>query len=168
MKDCPNPHSHRITKNKWNVHKSNILGVILLGDGTCKYVLKCPQCKRHLGDPTKKIAREMMRRGYRPVIIRTYEPISYPPCAYRDCPNPGIDRHHWAPRNVFGDADCDNWPVSYLCKDHHRHWHAEMDGYRRNATRPEHIKAKDESSEWMYPGSLRLAENPWRLAEVNE
>jgi hypothetical protein len=145
MNPCANPHSHKITKTKWNIHPSNILGVIIQGDGSRKYVLKCPECQRHLGTPTKSIAAEMIRRGYQPVVIRVRPPINYKPCSYRDCPKPGIDMHHWAPRNVFGYWDCDNWPVSYLCKDHHREWHARMDGYRRNAKRPEQIEAQDQT-----------------------
>jgi hypothetical protein len=122
-----------------------------------------------LGSPTKKIAAELIRRGYEHVVIRVNPPTDYRPCSYRDCQNPGIDMHHWAPRNTFGYWDCDNWPVSYLCKDHHRQWHAQMDGYRRNAKRPPHIEAQDEvfdtRSGWaddflQWFRSRRLAESP--------
>jgi len=168
MKDCPNPHSHQISKTKWNVHPSNILGVIVQCNGIRKYVLKCQECHRSLGTPTKAIAAEMIRRGYEPVILRVNPPTDYNPCSYRDCPEPGIDMHHWAPRNVFGCWDCDNWPVSYLCKDHHREWHTRMDGYRRNAKRSEEIEAQDranDSSDWEmgFIRSRRLASSPPEL-----
>jgi hypothetical protein len=112
----------------------------------------------------------MINRGYQPVVIRVRPAINYKPCAYRDCLNPGIDMHHWAPRNVFGYWDCDNWPVSYLCKDHHREWHARMDGYRRNKKRPEEVETQDRDldtrSGWYDDLALerlqsrRLAETP--------
>lgn len=165
MNKCSNPHSHQITKSKWNIHPSNILGVVIQANGVRKYVLKCPECRGSLGTPTKAIAAEMIRRGYEPVVLRVNPPIQYNPCAYRDCPQPGIDMHHWAPRNVFGCWDCDNWPVSYLCKNHHKEWHNRMDGYRRNAKRPEAIQEHDRvldstgGSEWIFQ-SRKLAESP--------
>lgn len=144
---CANPHSQQITKYHWRVHRSNMLGVIIQADGRRKYVIRCPECDLNLGTPTHAIADELIRRGYSPVIIRINSPSNYSPCAYRDCGNPGIDRHHWAPRNVFGIWDCDNWPVSFLCKDHHREWHNRMDGYQRNAKRPDTVAARDESND---------------------
>jgi hypothetical protein len=44
---------------------------------------------------------------------------SVPPC--ERCGKAGSERHHWAPRSLFEDAD--KWPTSYLCGRHHRQWH---------------------------------------------
>jgi hypothetical protein len=45
-------------------------------------------------------------------------------CGARDVP---LEKHHWAPRAVFEDAD--NWPISYLCLACHDDWHRKM-GWR--------------------------------------
>lgn len=37
------------------------------------------------------------------------------------CGSPYTERHHWAPRHLFLDAD--SWPQDYLCKHHHDMWH---------------------------------------------
>ena len=44
-------------------------------------------------------------------------------CQVRDCQQPGHERHHWAPRELFG-AEADDWPMGLLCSAHHRLWHA--------------------------------------------
>lgn len=42
-----------------------------------------------------------------------------------------VERHHWAPREAFSDAD--QWPTAVLCRDCHVRWHTEM---RRIGPRP--------------------------------
>lgn len=37
------------------------------------------------------------------------------------CGSPYAERHHWAPRHLFQDAD--SWPQDYLCDKHHKMWH---------------------------------------------
>jgi len=52
------------------------------------------------------------------------------PCA-RCGSTAGAERHHWAPRAIFADADW--WPTDYLCRPCHSFWHAAMrdaEGYR--------------------------------------
>lgn len=34
----------------------------------------------------------------------------------------GTERHHWAPRHLFDDAD--RWPMSDLCRSCHMRWHS--------------------------------------------
>jgi hypothetical protein len=164
ISQCSNPHSQRITKWKWSIHPSNTLGVIIQANGVRKYIVQCPECETSLGTPSKDIVAELVRRGYEPVVLRVNPPMEYGPCSYRDCVEPGIDMHHWAPRNVFGCWDCDNWPVSYLCKSHHSEWHSRMDGYRRNAKRSESVEQQDralDGNSWEFSfRSRRLAQPP--------
>ena len=40
-------------------------------------------------------------------------------CGKREC-----DMHHWAPRAIFGAAECEQWPKDYLCVECHKEWHA--------------------------------------------
>jgi len=46
-----------------------------------------------------------------------------PPCVV--CGRFGTERHHWAPREVFGD-EADHWPVAWLCRECHAEWHRVM------------------------------------------
>ncbi len=39
------------------------------------------------------------------------------------CGSPFAERHHFAPRHLFGD-EAEQWPTAYLCKKHHDRWHA--------------------------------------------
>ena len=43
-----------------------------------------------------------------------------PPCDR--CGQFGTERHHWAPRSIFG-AEASLWPTAWLCVPHHREWH---------------------------------------------
>lgn len=47
------------------------------------------------------------------------------PCDVPGCGAAGSEKHHWAPRAVFG-PECEGWPVSYLCPKHHAEWHQRM------------------------------------------
>jgi hypothetical protein len=44
------------------------------------------------------------------------------PCAR--CARHGTERHHWAPRSLFG-TEADLWPVDWLSVECHRRWHVE-------------------------------------------
>lgn len=52
--------------------------------------------------------------------LPTIMPGLYDRCAR--CGNRGTERHHWAPRAIFG-KECESWPQDYLCKDCHDQWH---------------------------------------------
>lgn len=45
-------------------------------------------------------------------------------CAHKDCTEFVVEKHHWAPRHLFADAD--RWPKAYLCPYHHRLWHEKI------------------------------------------
>ena len=42
------------------------------------------------------------------------------------CGQPASELHHWAPRAVFGKAEAEAWPRSWLCAGHHQQWHNAM------------------------------------------
>lgn len=45
--------------------------------------------------------------------------LNNPPC--KRCGERGTQLHHWAPKELFEDAE--DWPQDYLCKKHHQEWH---------------------------------------------
>lgn len=52
-------------------------------------------------------------------------PVQMPDCSVRcvRCGAREAELHHWAPRAIFGDKDCEKWPKDYLCRDCHKFWH---------------------------------------------
>jgi hypothetical protein len=62
-----------------------------------------------------------------------------PECAR--CGARGTQLHHWAPKELFGDAE--QWPQSYLCRIHHQEWHDKVTNkFRTLRRREERINAK--------------------------
>lgn len=55
-----------------------------------------------------------------------------PPCAV--CGKRGTELHHWAPQHLFEDAN--NWPQSYLCREHHLLWHSRIMEHSNNGHKP--------------------------------
>ena len=35
----------------------------------------------------------------------------------------GAQRHHWAPKAIFGEEESEKWPTGYLCQPCHSRWH---------------------------------------------
>jgi 5-methylcytosine-specific restriction endonuclease McrA len=56
---------------------------------------------------------------------RAKDGVSDQPCE-RCGATEGVERHHWAPRSVFGDDEADRWPIALLCRPCHREWHRKM------------------------------------------
>lgn len=42
------------------------------------------------------------------------------------CGSRNAELHHWAPRAIFGNDECEQWPKDYLCKEHHDQWHLKV------------------------------------------
>jgi hypothetical protein len=38
----------------------------------------------------------------------------------------GTELHHWAPVELFGIPEANQWPRSYLCEMHHHLWHKKV------------------------------------------
>lgn len=59
-----------------------------------------------------------------------------PECAR--CGARGTQLHHWAPKELFEDAE--EWPQSYLCRNHHQEWHDKVTIKFRALRRREELK----------------------------
>lgn len=132
---CSNGHSHKVDALKWRISSTDELGLVVQGNGQPKYYLHCPRCGHSSSQIPKHVANHLLTKGMRPTRTRHNDPMNYPGCSYRDCPNPGRHWHHTSPRNTF--TDYANWPVIPFCEQHHTLWHQTMDGYRWNARTPE-------------------------------
>lgn len=56
-----------------------------------------------------------------------------PKCAR--CGGRGTQLHHWAPKELFEDAE--DWPQAYLCRIHHKEWHDKLTNPFRTLRRRE-------------------------------
>lgn len=62
--------------------------------------------------------------------------LNNPPCAR--CGAIGTELHHWAPKELFEDAE--EWPQDYLCPDCHGRWHKTVTIKFRTLRRREELK----------------------------
>ena len=54
-------------------------------------------------------------------LVRVVEVLEAPRCA--KCGARGAERHHWAPRAIFGQDAAETWPKDFLCLACHEEWH---------------------------------------------
>jgi hypothetical protein len=73
------------------------------------------------------------RWGFTVDAIPVVNDYSYVGCAIEGCPQVGVEGHHWAPKEIFGD-ESNQWPQSLLCDRHHKEWHRRMRDYGWNKT----------------------------------
>jgi hypothetical protein len=69
--------------------------------------------------------------------VKTIADLPLIPCEDKPrcdvCDADGAERHHFAPRALFG-ADADRWPTALLCVPCHRKWHSIVTPGMRKAT----------------------------------
>jgi hypothetical protein len=60
--------------------------------------------------------------------LPVYDPsgLSSNVCEVRDCGRTDTEVNHWLPRYLAEQSGLcsDDWPTSYLCREHHAQWHA--------------------------------------------
>jgi hypothetical protein len=87
--------------------------------GSRVVVERCPNCGRNpnTGRPFLSV------KDYDWESLPLLEDLSLSasPCAVIGCTNTGTEFHHFAPRHLFDNSD--DWPVAWLCREHHREWH---------------------------------------------
>ncbi len=110
----------------WNCeHPFTVTGYIIKRNGGVQVRTRCLRCNR---EPRNSAP----RRGseYWDILLADLrDSSSCERCGSLD----GVELHHYAPRNVFPDAD--QWATGYLCPECHRHWHRSMNGYAWTAKR---------------------------------
>lgn len=130
---CPLEHSRSFGGGAWNITADTELGTLFKRNGTAEFRVRCTGCGAESSGIGNTIANRLMARGVTVTWTRT-EPSDHT-CSVLGCQRTDVEWHHFAPRNVFHDAD--NWPYMPLCVSHHRQWHRTMDGYRWNAKAPQ-------------------------------
>ena len=86
----------------------------------------CLTCQRPATKPTRWLSHALVRAyGADPSLLPIFS--SNPAVRCIHCGALGSQYHHWAPKEIFQDAE--EWPGGYLCQRCHREWHDRMVGY---------------------------------------
>lgn len=100
-----------------------------LASGAHAYLWVCPKCNRRgpiEGEPlyigNEKVESFLTQEQIEalPMILPDRE-TRCAHCGSRDC-----ERHHWAPKAIFGPDEAEQWPKDYLCKECHDLWHSKV------------------------------------------
>jgi hypothetical protein len=67
----------------------------------------------------------LKQRGIDPETLPKVQTFSVKKCERCTLMRP-VQRHHWAPRRIFGQVDSDTWPTSNLCPECHELWHTTL------------------------------------------
>lgn len=104
-------------------HTNTLIGYMVKANGSQQCMSKCMDCGH---------ADMGIKRGSHYLDI-CFKDLRNGLVCERCGDTEGVELHHYAPRNMFPDAD--NWATGHLCPDCHRLWHTTMDGYRWRARR---------------------------------
>ena len=133
MIGCPYEHTGKKPDGQWYVSDHSTFGLVLTGNRLLQIKAVCNNCRTKSGALPTTLVKELGLRAEDLKILTVHNPTQYPDCTVKGCHAPGVDIHHFAPRNTFGPA-ADEWPELPLCREHHIEWHRRMDGYRWHAT----------------------------------
>lgn len=125
--DGPHPEMH---DGRWRYPKGRTaIRKFIKSNGTVNYELVCTisGCTFNSSPIPNTAAERLLERL--PVLPTRNSPPSGHTCCYDKCGSTHVEWHHFAPRNTFG-AEADNFPVQPICREHHLHWHQQMDGYQ--------------------------------------
>lgn len=119
------PFSKTAVCKNCNIKTLGVLHLHIRQSGARGYMWVCSRCNRRGPfDGPLFIANDLVERHLTKEQIDSL-PVIMPDassrcvrCGRRDC-----ELHHWAPRAIFGDAECEQWPKDYLCKECHDLWH---------------------------------------------
>jgi hypothetical protein len=111
------------------VTRKLILHLQLFANGSENFLWVCPACNtrnpsrdRQFYIPSETVRQHLSAEQIEALPIIT--PDLYTRCAR--CGNRTTELHHWAPRAIFGNDECERWPKDYLCKDCHDQWHRQV------------------------------------------
>lgn len=112
-------------------HPSRLRGATIASDGVKRAVFACLMCGWLIEAPRSDPARWAGEHIFRDIRAER-EGAAPTPCE-RCGATSGTQKHHWAPRAIFG-LEAEQWPKSWLCPPCHSRWHRTMreaGGFRR-------------------------------------
>lgn len=91
--------------------------------GISQVYWQCPACNDNASGGAVYIKHEILRKYKVEIddlpVVNDYRSLEN---ACVVCGALGAERHHWAPRYLFGDK-AEEYPTAYLCNYHHMLWH---------------------------------------------
>lgn len=93
------------------------LGKIVCSNGVNQFKFYCLEC----GGLSNPIAHTHLVDVEKYYVVPVLNDFGGLPCE-RCGSSEGSEKHHWAPKHLFNDAE--TWPKSYLCRECHARWHA--------------------------------------------
>ena len=126
---CDGPHPE-IHEGKWRYPQGRTaIRKFIKSNGVTNYELVCTVsgCRFNTSPIPNAAALPLLKRLT--VLPTRQSSGGRDTCGYRGCESTEVEWHHYAPYNIFG-MEANNFPCLPLCRDHHRHWHQKMDGYR--------------------------------------
>ena len=93
-------------------------------NGSKQFRFQCKLCERR-GSPILRTKLDSITMETAPVVANN---ITGEKCQRCGLWVFGVERHHWAPADVFKDFH--QWPTAWLCPKCHHRWHETMNGYR--------------------------------------
>lgn len=106
-------------------HDVTVTGYIIKRNGSQQVRMRCVRCNREPRDSAPTRGSEY----WNVLLADMRDSLVCERCGSLD----GVEYHHYAPRNVFPDAD--KWGTGHLCIECHREWHRTMNGYAWTAKR---------------------------------
>jgi len=108
------------------VTREAVLYLRIIASGAETFVWRCTQCNRQnpFGTNQPFISKETIRKYLTEEEIAAL-PVIMPDATNRcvRCGGRTAEMHHWAPRKIFGDKECEQWPKDWLCTTCHKVWH---------------------------------------------
>jgi Zn finger protein HypA/HybF involved in hydrogenase expression len=111
----------------------------IYNNGANGVAFSCPDCKTAVESKYGRpwIGKDVLEKhsvNVESLPISNTEAVS---CRCVVCWNRRAELHHWAPRELFGDEECNRWPMDYLCPDCHRRWHEVINTWRKSVAKEE-------------------------------
>jgi hypothetical protein len=104
------------------VHHGDVeLGKTIMGSGAYHIKAICAVCGRNVKGTGQWVSHKVVPPEVtESLVILDNFVTQMPVCEV--CGAPGVELHHWAPKELFPET-YERWPKSYLCKKHHDEWH---------------------------------------------
>lgn len=108
--------------------KKGVLQQLIATNGVPQVSFFCGSCSLKTGPiGHKKLIDDGVIIDLVPTVVPEFVNKDFSPvCAVDGCYRTDVELHHWFPRHLWRGADGDNYPQSYLCREHHRHWHSRV------------------------------------------
>jgi hypothetical protein len=124
---CPFRHATwNSTLKQWIFPKTKTfeLGGFIKTNGIIAFRVRCVGCGTTSGEIKKKDFINLTELGVQYTHTRdNHSNADLHICQVKGCGRTDIEMQHWMPQAILGE-EANLWPITPLCVDHHRQWHA--------------------------------------------